>query len=48
MTIYYHRIHGLPIKLLSNLEMRLKFYTNPINTSIAHIQRILFRYLGKF
>jgi len=32
--------------LSSNLRVRLKFYTKPLNTSMAHIQRILFRNLG--
>jgi len=46
MTLHYHRIHGLCIKSSSNLRVRLKFYTKPLNTSIVQIQRILFRDLG--
>jgi len=46
MTLHYHRIHGLRVKPSSNLRVRFKFYTNPLNTSIAHIQRILLRDLG--
>jgi hypothetical protein len=46
MTVCRHRTQGLRVKSSPNLWVRLKFDTNPLNASMAHIQRILFRDLG--